>query len=73
MVILIVIKKLASNDALLEFVYVDNFLRTALDDTWMGVRLAFRSEHLSPSFTTMNKFILVTPNTAVIWSPRSSS
>ena len=60
MVILIVIKKLTSNDALLEFVYVDNFLRTALDDTWMGVRLAFRSEHLSPSFTTMNKFILVT-------------
>ena len=29
---------------------VDNFLRTALDDTWMG--LTFRPEHLSPSFTT---------------------
>ena len=39
---------------------MDNFLRTALDDTWMGVRLTFRPEHLSPSFTTMNKFILVT-------------
>ena len=26
----------------------------------MGVRLTFRPEHLSPSFTTMNKFILVT-------------
>ena len=37
-----------------------NFLRTALDDTWMGVRWTFRPEHLSPSFTTMNKFILVT-------------
>ena len=37
---------------------VDNFLRTALDDSWMG--LTFRPEHLSPSFTTMNKFILVT-------------
>ena len=36
---------------------MDNFLRTALDDTWMGVRLTFRPEHLSPSFTTMNKFI----------------
>ena len=40
---------------------MDNFLRTALDDTWMGVRLTFRPEHLSPSFrTTINKFILVT-------------
>ena len=39
---------------------MDHFLRTALDDTWMGVRLTFRPEHLSPSFTTMNKFILVT-------------
>ena len=39
---------------------MDNFLRTALDDTWMGVRLTFRPEHLSPSFTTMNKIILVT-------------
>ena len=39
---------------------MDNFLRTALDDTWMGVRLTFRPEHLSPSFTTRNKFILVT-------------
>ena len=39
---------------------MDNFLRTALHDTWMGVRLTFRPEHLSPSFTTMNKFILVT-------------
>ena len=37
---------------------MDNFLHTALDDICMGVRLAFRSEHLS--FTTMNKFILVT-------------
>ena len=42
------------------FFNMDNFLRTALDDTWMGVRLTFRPEHLSPSFTTMNKFILVT-------------
>ena len=39
---------------------MDNFLRTALDDTWMGVRLTFRPKHLSPSFTTMNKFIPVT-------------
>ena len=39
---------------------MDNFLRTALDDTWMSVRLTFRPEQLSPSFTTMNKFILVT-------------
>ena len=39
---------------------MNNFLRTALDDTWMGVRLTFRPEHLSPSFTTINKFILVT-------------
>ena len=39
---------------------MDNFLRTALDDTWMGVGLFFRPEHLSRSFTTMNKFILVT-------------
>ena len=39
---------------------MDNFLRTALDDTWMGVRLTFRPEHLSTSFTTMNKFVLVT-------------
>ena len=39
---------------------MDNFLLTALNDTWMGVRLTFRPEHLSPSFTTMNKFILVT-------------
>ena len=39
---------------------MDNFLRTALDDTWMGVRLTFRPEDLSPSFTTMNKFSLVT-------------
>ena len=39
---------------------MDNFLRTALDDTLMGVRLTFRPEHLSPSFTTTNKFILVT-------------
>jgi len=39
---------------------VDNFLRTALDDTWMGVRLTFRPEDLSRSFITMNKFILVT-------------
>ena len=29
-------------------------------NTWMGVRLTFRPEQLSPSFTTMNKFILVT-------------
>ena len=42
------------------FFNMNNFLRTALDDTWMGVRLTFRPEHLSPSFTTMNKFILVT-------------
>ena len=28
---------------------MDNFLRTALDDTWMGVRLTFRPEHLIPS------------------------
>ena len=39
---------------------MDNFLLTALNDTWIGVRLTFRPEHLSPSFTTMNKFILVT-------------
>ena len=39
---------------------MDNFLRTALDDTWMSVRLTFRPEQLSPSFATMNKFILVT-------------
>ena len=39
---------------------MDNFLRTALDDTWMGVRLTFRPEHVSRSFTTINKFILVT-------------
>ena len=39
---------------------MDNFLRTALDDTWMGVRLTSRPEHLSTSFTTKNKFILVT-------------
>ena len=39
---------------------MDNFLRTALDDTWMGVRLTSRLEQLSPSFTTMNKFFLVT-------------
>ena len=39
---------------------MDNFLRTALDDTWMGVRLTFRPEQLSSSFTTMNKFVLVT-------------
>ena len=51
--------------------HMDNFLRTALDDTWVGVRLTFRPKHLSRSFTTMNKFIPV--NTAVIWSPNSSS
>ena len=39
---------------------MDNFLRTALDDTWMGVRLTSRPEQLSPSFTTMNKFFLRT-------------
>ena len=25
---------------------MDNFLLTALNDTWMGVRLTFRPEHL---------------------------
>ena len=39
---------------------MDNVLRTALDDAWLGVRLTFRFEHLSTTFTTMNKFILVT-------------
>ena len=39
---------------------MDNFLRTALDDTSMGVRFASRPEQLSPSFITMNKFFLLT-------------
>ena len=35
------------------------YAQLSVGDTWMGVKLTFRLEHLSPSFTTMNKFSLI--------------